>query len=151
MISPTGGSSWRPWTGLREVPREWQYAVEVRNRNLLHPDYFDMLRRHGVAHVYNQWTRMPPVSEQLELHPAAANPFITARHLLTPGRNYEWASELFQPYNRLREIDSGARESMAFLIDSVKAGPRSQPSYIYVGNDLEGNALHTIADVLENR
>ena len=94
---------------------------------------------------------MPSVSEQLDLHPASDNPFVAARYLLAPGRSYEWATEQFHPYNRLREIDPGARESMAYLIESVKAKPQSQPSYIYVGNDLEGNALHTLADVLENR
>ena len=49
------------------APPGWEYGVEVRNRNLLHPEYFGMLARHGVAHVYNQWTRMPPVTEQLRL------------------------------------------------------------------------------------
>ena len=136
---------------FREMPDDWQYGVEIRNRNLLHPDYFAMLRLHGVAHVYNQWTRMPSVSEQLELHPAADNPFVAARYLLSPGRSYEWASEQFHPYNRLQEIDREARESMAFLIELAKAKQQSRPWYIYVGNDLEGNALHTLSDVLENR
>ena len=136
---------------FEEVPDDWQYAVEIRNGNLLHPDYFAMLRQHGVAHVYNQWTRMPSVSEQLGLHPAEDNPFVVARYMLTPGRSFEWASEKFAPYNRLQEIDPDARKSMGALIESVKRTWRSQPSYLYVGNDLEGNALHTLADVLENR
>jgi len=37
------------------------------------------LAKHGVAHVYNSWTHMPPVSEQLKM----------AGSLLTPGNTYE--------------------------------------------------------------
>ena len=95
---------------------------------------------------------MPPVAEQLEQHPIDANPFIAARYLLTPGRSFEFAREQFEPFNRIREIDLSARESVASLIDAARARKTpAEPGYLYIGNDLEGNALHTIADVLEDR
>lgn len=130
------------------APKGWNYAVEIRNANWLHPDYFAMLSSHGVAHVYNQWTRMPPVLEQMALHPPEENPFVAARFLLTPGRSHEWSREQFEPFHQLREIDPGAREAMSRLLVGAMAGDGSRPTYLYVGNELEGNALHTISDVL---
>lgn len=137
---------------LGKIPRGWRYAVEIRNANWLHPEYFEMLSRHDVAHVYNQWTRMPGVAEQLALHPAAANPFVVARYLLSPGRTLDWARSQFEPFHQLREIDPDARESLVGLIRGAMAGnsaEKAKPHYLYVGNELEGNALHTIADVIE--
>jgi len=132
-----------------ECPGDWQYAVEVRNASLLHPEHFAMLRRRGVAHVYNHWTRMPPVREQLALHPAEENPFIVSRFLLTPGRSFERAREKFAPFHQIREIDHSARESFACLVRHiVECGTSAPASYLYVGNDLEGCAPHTISDVL---
>jgi uncharacterized protein YecE (DUF72 family) len=130
------------------APKGWRYAVEIRNGNWLHPDYFAMLASHGVAHVYNQWTRMPPVLEQMTVHPPEANPFVAARFLLTPGRSHEWSREQFEPFHQLREIDPAAREAMARLLRSAMNRRDGAPSYLYVGNELEGNALHTISDVL---
>ena len=136
-----------------EAPEGWQYGVEVRNRNFLHPEYFEMLRRHGVAHVYNQWTQMPPVTEQLGQLPVGDNSFAAARYLLTPGVSHDHAEEMLAPYNRLREIDPAARESFRSILQHLLAqerGESSAPAWLYVGNQLEGNALHTLADLLED-
>lgn len=130
------------------APRGWRYAVEIRNANWLHPEYFAMLASHGVAHVYNQWTRMPPALEQMAMHPPEANPFVAARFLLTPGRSRERAKDQFEPFHQLREIDPSAREAMARLLHAGMDRRDGAPSYLYVGNELEGNALHTISDVL---
>lgn len=131
------------------LPTDWRYAVEIRNRNWLHPEYFAMLASHGVAHVYNQWTRMPPITEQLAVHPLEANPFVVARYLLTPGRRFSYARDHFEPFHQIREIDQEARISMERILRHALAGDGSTPTYLYVGNELEGNALHSIADVLE--
>ena len=132
------------------APKGWRYAVEIRNHNWLHQEYFAMLRRHGVAHVYNQWTRMPTVREQIGLHPLEANPFVVARYLLSPGRSFEWAREQFEPFHQLREIDPDARESMAAILRHAVCAEESDiPTFLYMGNELEGNALHTLSDVME--
>ncbi len=131
-----------------QAPQGWEYAVEIRNANWLHPEYFAMLASHGVAHVYNQWTRMPSVEDQLTLHPLEANPFVVARFLLTPGCSHEWAKERFAPYHQLREVDPGARAFMLQLLREAAEGRGERRTYLYVGNELEGNALHTLSDVL---
>ena len=131
-----------------ELPDDWRYGVEVRNANFLHPEYFEVLQRRGVAHIYNQWTLMPGVDAQLEQHPASDNPFLAARYLLTPHRNRDWAEREFAPYNQLKEIDPIARETALHLAESSRATPSSIPAFIYIGNMLEGNALHSISDII---
>ncbi len=138
-------------TFFAQIPKDWQYGVEVRNRNLLHPEYFQMLSHHKVAHIYNHWARMPAVPNQIDLHPLEDNPFVGARYLLTPQRSMDWANREFAPYNQLKEIDPAARESLCCMLDYLMGNNAHPdcPSYLYVSNQLEGNALHTISDVLE--
>jgi uncharacterized protein YecE (DUF72 family) len=45
------------------LPSDFRYAVEVRNPGLLGFDYRQVLSQHGVAHVYNHWSAMPPLAE----------------------------------------------------------------------------------------
>src|SRR5215831_18603301 len=134
---------------LGKLPKDWPYGVEMRNRNWLTPEYFAMLSRHGVAHIYNSWTHMPPVSEQLKLEGSRTNPQLTgARFLLTPGNTYEKAVKAYSPYKESKQVDENAREAAAQLI---AGGERYEPrtkTFVYVNNRLEGNALETIAAVV---
>ena len=45
------------------LPPGWTYAVEPRNPQYLEPDYFDLLRRHEISHVFCQGYYMPSVQE----------------------------------------------------------------------------------------
>ncbi|MFM8458286.1 MAG: DUF72 domain-containing protein, partial [Chthoniobacterales bacterium] len=76
---------------LGQLPTNWQYAVEVRNAKLLRAEYFDVLHAHNVAHVFNSWTKMPPVEEQMTVPGAFTADFFAARFLLRPGRAYQQA------------------------------------------------------------
>jgi len=40
---------------LARLPRDFHYSVEVRNADFLVPEYFAVLRKHGIAHVFNAW------------------------------------------------------------------------------------------------
>ena len=133
---------------LSELPPGWQYAVEIRNRTFLEPEYFATLRKHGVAHVFNSWARMPPVSEQIELPGSVTTDFVTARFLLTPGRTYAKAVETFSPYKEVQAPDMNARTAAKAMVAKAKGGKR--PSFIYANNRLEGNAPATIAAILES-
>jgi uncharacterized protein YecE (DUF72 family) len=50
---------------LGRLPKGRQFGVELRNPGFLQPDYFAMLRNHGVTHVFNARTQMPTVNEQI--------------------------------------------------------------------------------------
>ena len=136
------------------LPPGWQYGVEIRNRGLLQPEYFAMLRQHGVAHVYNNWTRMPSVAEQITLPGSlTSDEFTAARFLLKPGRTYEQAVEAFSPYDRTHEINTEARTAAADLARmrlKAREERSTRPSFIFINNRLEGNALLTIMGILQN-
>ena len=132
-------------TFLAKLPKGWPYAIEMRNKAWLVPDYFACLARHGVTHVFNSWDAMPPVSEQMALAGSRTNPqLLAARFLLKPGRKYEEAVKTFQPYDKVQEPNPDAREAGRALVAEGKAGGPERQTFIYVNNRLEGNALQTI-------
>jgi uncharacterized protein YecE (DUF72 family) len=127
------------------LPREVPYAVELRNLEFLTPPYFAVLREHNVAHVFNSWTRMPPVGEQMELPGAFSAPFTVARILLRPGRTYSEAVDAFAPYDRIQDRNPELRRDIARLIRQAVA--LRIPAYVLVNNRAEGSAPITIAAV----
>jgi uncharacterized protein YecE (DUF72 family) len=127
------------------LPRDADYAVEVRNEEYLTPMYFAVLREHGVAHVFNSWTRMPPIGHQLDLPGSITGRFILARALLRPGRTYNEAVDAFAPYDRIREPNPKLRRDLARLVDT--AVQTRVPAYLLVNNRAEGSAPLTIAAV----
>ncbi len=133
---------------LAALPGGWPYAIELRNRHWLTPEYFQCLARHGVAHTFNSWTAMPPVGEQMSLPGSRPNPaLVAARMLLKPGRSYEAAVKAFAPYDRTREAAEDVRDAAADLIkESLRA--RRNGTFLYVNNRLEGSALNMIAAIL---
>ncbi len=121
------------------------YAVEIRNEEYLSPEYFAVLRVHGVGHVFNAWTRMPPISEQFLLHDAITAPFIVARALLRTGRTYSAAVDAFAPYDHVQDANPGLRADLTAL---AKAALELRvPAYLIVNNRAEGCAPLTIAAV----
>jgi uncharacterized protein YecE (DUF72 family) len=128
------------------LPREGMYAVEIRNEEYLTPMYFAVLREHGVAHVFNSWTRMPPIGRQLDLPGALTGPFLVARALLRPGRTYDEAVDAFAPYDRIQDPSPRLRQDLLRLIQT--AVHARIPAYLLVNNRAEGSAPLTIAEVL---
>jgi uncharacterized protein YecE (DUF72 family) len=129
------------------LPREGKYAVEVRNEEFLSAPYFAVLREHGVAHVFNSWTRMPSIGTQLDIAESLTASFIVSRVLLRPGRSYEEAVDTFSPYDRIREPNPEMRSDVARLVDRARSA--RIPAYILVNNRAEGNAPRTIMEIVK--
>ena len=132
---------------LAALPSGFRYALEIRNPEFLSPEYFACLRAHGVAHVFNAWTRMPEIGRQMHLREAYTADFTLARALLRRGRAYEEAVTKFTPYARVQEPNPETRDALRLLI--ARARDRHEPSYIFVNNRLEGNAPQTIEAVTD--
>lgn len=132
---------------LGALPQAFRYGVEIRNQEFLTNEYFECLRLHRVAHVFNAWTRMPDLSEQMRLPEVYTADFTVARALLRKGRPYEAAVAKFSPYQRVQDPNPEARQSLRNLIS--RARERNQPSYIFVNNRLEGNAPQTIEAIVD--
>jgi len=129
-------------TFLQQLPKEFRYAVELRSPELLTDRHGAVLERHSVAHVFNSWTEMPTIGEQLELPWTFPAGFTVARALLRPGRRYADAVRLFEPYDRIRDPQPELRQDLLRLI--AEAMRRRMEALILVNNRLEGNAPGTI-------
>ncbi len=126
-----------------KLPKGWNYGIEIRNKDWLQPDYFNVLRKHGVVHVFNNWSMMPTVGEQMVVAGSeTSDVIVAARFLLKPGRKYEEAVKEFSPYKSVKEINEEARKAGRKLIADAKA--KGKKAFIYVNNRLEGNAPETI-------
>jgi uncharacterized protein YecE (DUF72 family) len=132
---------------LQALPPGFRYGVEVRNPELLESDYLERLARHNVAHVFNAWTRMPELSDQIALPGAFTADFTVARALLRKGRAYERAVQLFEPYEATREPDPSGRVALRTMV--VDGRIRRRPTFLLVNNRYEGNAPSTIEAVID--
>jgi uncharacterized protein YecE (DUF72 family) len=133
---------------LGALPTTFRYGVEIRNPEFLQPAYLQVLSQHRVAHVLNSWTRMPPLSEQLNFPGVFTTDFTVSRALLRPGRPYEEAVRLFAPYSSTRDPNQEVRDALRNLL--IRAKQRSEPTFIFVNNRLEGNSPNTIAAITED-
>ena len=134
-------------TFLSRLPKGYEYSIELRNSEFLTEEYLKMLASHGVAHVLNNWTRMPPIIEQMKIAGVLTGPFSVARGLLKRGRTYQEAVELFQPYDRVKEENPELRMG---LVESVhRCLAEGKILYAYVNNRAEGNSPKTIEGILD--
>lgn len=121
--------------------------MEIRNAGLLGPRYYDMLKTHGVAHVYNHWCYMPSLAEQHQRMGAFTAPFTVLR-LLTPLKmTYEAAKKRAEPYDK---IVGELPEMRADTVRLVKQAIGQQlRAYVLVNNRAEGNAPLTIQALVD--
>lgn len=128
---------------LAALPRGATYAVEVRNAELLGPDYADALSSAGAIHCHNVWRTMPGVRAQARRLPPALRRPLLVRWLLRAGTTYEDTGERFAPYDRLVDEDPDNREDVAAL--AALALRHQVPSIVLVNNNVEGCAPDSIA------
>jgi hypothetical protein len=87
-------------TFFGQLPKDFSYAVEIRNAGLLGADYRQVLETHGIAHVYNHWSYIPSLAEQHKRMETFTAPFTVLR-LLTPLKmSYEAAKKRAEPYTK---------------------------------------------------
>jgi uncharacterized protein YecE (DUF72 family) len=132
---------------LARLPTGWTYAVEIRNAEFLRPDYFACLRAHKVTHVYNAWTRMPEIADQIAIADSRTAEVLVARALLRRARPYEDAVRKFSPYDRVQEVNEPVRRGLRELIDIARVEGR--PAFLFVNNRLEGNSPGTIVSITD--
>ncbi|MBS0183901.1 MAG: DUF72 domain-containing protein [Nitrospira sp.] len=130
-----------------QLPNDFRYAVEIRNAGVLGPDYWKVLENHGVAHVYNHWSYMPPLLEQhRQMQERFTAPFTVIR-LLTPlNMPYEVAKKRAAPYNKIVEALPQMRKETVTLIKQAVGDNRR--IYVLVNNRSEGNAPLTVQALL---
>lgn len=130
---------------LGALPRDFSYAVELRDAALLTPSYAEVLSRNRAAHVYNAWTAMPLPGDQAERLPVERMPFAMVRLLLRPGATYEQQREAFAPFDRLVVPDEALRAGTLDIVSRALA--KKIPAYVLVNNKAEGSAVLTVEEV----
>jgi uncharacterized protein YecE (DUF72 family) len=133
---------------LSRLPKQYQYAVEVRTPSLLGARYHDTLKAHGVAHVYNHLFGMPSLMDQ---HHALGQSFptqFTVLRLLTPRTmKYHDAVKAYEPYNKLVKPLPDMRQETLTLID--QAVTEEVRAHVLVNNRSEGSAPLTIQALVD--
>ncbi|MBX7144379.1 MAG: DUF72 domain-containing protein [Oligoflexia bacterium] len=134
---------------LQHIPREFQYAVEIRNREYLSTEYFKLLNEfEHVTHCFNHWYIMPALIDQMRCAAEAGGiraPFYVARALTPLGVKYEEAVKLFSPYDTIKQENQTMRADLARLVHRALETQRS--AYVLVNNRAEGCAPLTIMAV----
>ena len=126
---------------LEALPRGPLYAVELRNPELLTPDYAAALRAAGACHCVNVYPGMPPPHLQRQRALTDLAPALVVRWMLHPRLSYEQARALFDPFDRLIEDDPKSRRAIADLcLDAVAA----RPAFVIVNNKAEGSSPLTL-------
>ena len=127
---------------LTALPRGPQYAVELRDPEVLGSQYEDALAAAGAVHCLSVHSRMPPVDTQV-LKPGSG-PLII-RWMLQPGEDYESAGTRFAPFDRILEPDKLNRSRISTL---VKRGLSSgRDVYVMAANNAEGSAPLTLFEL----
>lgn len=123
---------------LSALPRGPIYAVELRTRAYLTPQYADALARTGTVHCLNVHPSMPSLAEQWTRVPIEDGRAVVARWMLGAGMKYEEAREQYAPFDRLVDEDPDTRAELADR--AVIAAARNIPVYVVANNKAEGSA-----------
>ena len=120
-------NSWIAWTRSWRSCRpnsatRWRSAIP----EFLEKDYFSCLRAHNVAHVYNAWSKMPELRQQMAIPDSATADFQVCRALLRHGRVYEEAVDAFAPYREVQDPNPGGAREHA-RADRARAGEQAVP------------------------
>jgi uncharacterized protein YecE (DUF72 family) len=147
--SPLGGPEFleRLDRFLEALPREFEYAVELRERAWLTADYREVLARHQMAHVFNYWSAMPMPLAQARVVPPDEAPFAVVRLLLKPGTWYEDQRERFRPFDRVVAQDDDMRSEVVEL--TARALAKGRRVYVLVNNKAEGSSPLTVEALAE--
>ena len=133
--------------GVGRAPRDFPYAVEIRDRKLLTPEYAKTLRRHGASHVFNYWSRMPSLSAQMRVEGLLDGPLLVSRLLLPPGGRYGELKEAFAPFDRIVSPQPEMRQDLVRLVQA--ALDRDKECYVLVNNKAEGSSPLTVRALAE--
>lgn len=131
---------------LRALPTNFRYAFEVRNEELLVPRWFDVLREHGAAHVYNMWSRMPSVGQQLAMSRPTAD-FAIARLMLPRSTRYEQLKDAYAPFDRIVLAQPDMRDDVVRL--ALACEESNAELFVIANNKAEGCAPLTLRAIAE--
>ncbi len=132
---------------LEAAPKDFPFAVELRDRRLLTSEYARTLQKHGASHVFNYWSRMPRIADQMRIEGLLEASPLVVRLLLPPGRRYADLKEAYAPFDRLVEPQPEMRQDVVRLVRA--ALERDIECYVIVNNKAEGSSPLTVKALAE--
>jgi uncharacterized protein YecE (DUF72 family) len=133
--------------GVRTEARDALLAVEVRDPEVLVPEFFAALAESRIRYCIGVHARMPAVDEQAARARLAGPGPLVVRWNLHSGLGYDEAKARYEPFDRLVDEDPVARDALAALaVDTIGAG---DAVYIIANNKAEGSAPLTLTRLAE--
>lgn len=134
---------------LAALPKGPQYAVEIRNPDLLTPRYVQVLEELGATHCVVELPGMPPVRKQWEVSGGPDRPALVMRWMLARKHSYESGKEAYAPFDRLVDPNPSVRRAYAeMILAQAEARPQSA-SYLIVNNKAEGSSPLSLIGLAE--
>lgn len=135
---------------LRALAPDAVIAVEVRNAELLTPDFTQTLRAGGATYCLGLHAKMPAIEDQLPMLRALWPGPLVCRwnlHRKHGAYGYEDAKRLYGDFDRLVDPDPQTRATLARVI-AATAGA-GLPVYVTLGNKAEGSAPLSVAELAQ--
>lgn len=132
---------------LSQLPKKFRFAVELRDPDLIGPEYAEVLGHHGAAHAYNFWSSMPLPAQQERAIPLSHAAFAVLRLMLPPGTTYDGRRENFRPFDRLHEPHTEMRRQVTEI--ARRSTREGRDTFVIVNNKAEGSSPLTIRALAE--
>ena len=123
---------------LKKLPKGYRFALEIRNKQWLTAEFFDLLRAHKVAYALIDQAWMPRVSEIFEKFDPITADFTYVR-LLGDRKGIE---KLTKTWNKV--IVDRSRELMSWVNVCQRTTQRGVTTYVYINNHFSGYAPATV-------
>jgi uncharacterized protein YecE (DUF72 family) len=123
-------------------------AVEVRDAQLLTPEFVQVLRAAGATYCLGLHAKMPPIEAQLPLLRALWPGPLVCRwnlHRKHGAYGYEEAKALYEPFDRLVDPDPDTRQVLARVIAATAAA--GFHSFVTINNKAEGSAPLSVLEL----
>ena len=123
---------------LKKLPKGYKFALEIRNKQWLTAEFFDLWRAHNVAFALIDQVWMPRATELFEKFDPITADFTYIR-LLGDRKGIEQKTKIWD-----KVIVDRSRELMSWVNVCQRTVRRGIPTYVYVNNHYAGFAPGTI-------
>jgi uncharacterized protein YecE (DUF72 family) len=123
---------------LKKLPKGYRFALEIRNKQWLSAEFFDLLREHKVAYALIDQAWMPRANEIFEKFDPITADFTYIR-LLGDRKGIEQQTKVWD-----KVIVDRSRELMSWVNVCQRTVRRGVSTYVYVNNHYAGFAPGTI-------
>jgi uncharacterized protein YecE (DUF72 family) len=128
---------------LKSLPKGYKFALEIRNKNWLTAEFFDLLRTHQVAFALIDQAWMPGASEIFEKFDPITADFTYIR-LLGDRKGIEQKTKVWD-----KVIVDRSRDLRSWVDVCERTTRRGVSTYVYVNNHYAGHAPATVASFLK--